>query len=151
MASSLDQVGTLTKTVQDAQLLLQAIAGYDDNDAQSQPRNEDMLTRATELEKTDVKGLTVGVPTEFFSEGLDPKVREKVEATISYLESKGATIKTISLPMLPHAVAVYYSLMPAELSTNLARFDGVKYGIQDDTTQYEHIKDYYKAVRSKGF
>lgn len=151
MASSLDQVWVLTKTVQDAQILLQAISWYDDHDAQSQQRDQDMLTRSTALNQQDLSWIKIWVPKEFFGEWLDPKIKVKIDETIAHLASKWAIIKEISLPMLPHALEVYYTIVFAETSTNQSRFDWLRYWLQDDTHQFADIKDYYKAIRSKWF
>ncbi len=151
MASSLDQVGTFTKNVSDAALLLWSVAGYDDKDAQTQPRDEEMIIRSEECKKTDLKGIKIAVPKEFYAEWLDPKIAQKLDEMIQKLQEKGAIVEEVSMPTLPYAVATYYAIQPAEASTNLARFDGLKFWLQDDTFTYDNIKDYYKAIRSKGF
>ena len=124
--SSLDQIGTFTRSVRDAATLLQAIAGHDQRDSTSAPV-EVPDYGATIGE--GVKGLRVGVPREYFVEGIDGDVREAVEKAVAQLESLGAEVDTdVSLPSTGHAVSVYYIIAPSEASANLARYDGVKYG-----------------------
>ncbi|MCH8051087.1 MAG: Asp-tRNA(Asn)/Glu-tRNA(Gln) amidotransferase subunit GatA [Chloroflexi bacterium] len=124
--SSLDQIGTLTRSVRDAATVLQAIAGHDQRDSTSVPI-EVPDYNATIGE--GVKGLRVGVPREYFVEGMDSEVREAVEKAVAQLEGLGAEIDTdVSLPSTGHALSVYYIIAPSEASANLARYDGVKYG-----------------------
>ncbi len=126
-ASSLDQVGPLAKDVRDAALLLQAIAGRDELDSTSVdvevPAYSDLL-------EGGVKGLRVGVPREYFGEGIAPDVREAVTKAIRVLEELGAEVREVSLPHARHALPAYYLIAPAEASSNLARFDGVRYGLR---------------------
>lgn len=147
MASSLDQVGTLTQTVADAALLLDTISGYDPHDAQSKAEADQKIS----LTDIDVSSLRFAVPQQFFGEWLAAEIKESIQWLITKLRDQWATIDIIDLPVLSRAVHIYYVLMPAEASTNLQRFDGIKYGQQRDTTEFDHIKDYYKAVRSEGF
>ncbi len=128
-ASSLDQIGPFTHDVQDAATVLNAICGHDPLDSTSAPVDVPDFTAAL---TGDVHGLRVGVPREYFVEGMDPRVRTLVEQAIQQLEQLGASIETdVSLPSTPHALAVYYIIAPSEASANLARYDGVKYGFSD--------------------
>ena len=124
-ASSLDQCGPMTKTVADTAMLLQAIAGTCDRDSTCL---DDAVPDYTAALGEDIKGLKIGLPKEFFAEGLDPVVKEKVETAIKQLESLGAIPVEVSLPHTEYAVATYYIIATAEASANLARFDGVRYG-----------------------
>ncbi len=145
MASSLDQIGPLTRTVEDAALVLRAIEGPDPKDATTAQLPETFLP---ELETDGVKGLRVGLPKEFFVEGMDPRVKDAVMKAVLVLEAGGATVREISLPHSAYALAAYYVNMPAEASSNLARFDGVRYGhaVPGDT-----LAETYAASRSEGF
>jgi aspartyl-tRNA(Asn)/glutamyl-tRNA(Gln) amidotransferase subunit A len=145
-ASSLDRVGPFTTTVADAATVLSAIAGYDPLDATSSA--EPVPDYAAELARP-VQGLTIGVPAEYFAEGLDAEVRAAVEGAIENLRAAGATIRPISLPHTRYAVPVYYVLATAEASSNLARFDGVRYGYRspDSTT----LASMYRKSRDEGF
>jgi aspartyl-tRNA(Asn)/glutamyl-tRNA(Gln) amidotransferase subunit A len=145
-ASSLDQIGPLTKSVEDSALMLQAIAGHDERDSTSV--DEPVPDYAAALGQ-DVKGLRIGLPKEYFAEGLDPAVRSTVETAVKQLESLGAETVEISLPNTEHAVAVYYIIATAEASANLARFDGVRYGHRADAP--EDLLDHYKRSRAEGF
>ncbi|MEY3395798.1 MAG: Asp-tRNA(Asn)/Glu-tRNA(Gln) amidotransferase subunit GatA [Verrucomicrobiota bacterium] len=145
-ASSLDQIGTFTRTVDDAALLLQSIAGYDPLDSTSVDLPvPDYSARIHE----GVKGLKLGIPAEYFTEGIHPGVRENVEKCIQYLENQGAEIIHISLPYTPHVVATYYVIAPAEASSNLSRFDGVRYG--NRASGASEILDVYHQSREIGF
>ena len=124
-ASSLDQIGPLTKDVEDCALVLNAIAGHDPRDSTSIPGGVPDYTRALEA---DVKGLRLGVPRELFGEGIEPEVEAAVRQSISVLEGLGARVEECSLPMSRYSLAVYYIVAPSECSANLARYDGVKYG-----------------------
>lgn len=145
-ASSLDQIGPLTRSVEDSALALQSIAGYDAMDSTSAqvevPNYSQALTG-------DVKGLRIGVPKEYMSEGVDPKVKEAVMAALSVYESLGATWEEVSLPHTEYAVAAYYLLASSEASSNLARFDGVRYGVR--TGHPDNLLDLYVRSRSEGF
>lgn len=145
-ASSLDQIGPITKNVADAALLLEVIAGFDPRDSTSVkrpvPRYRDALTQG-------LAGKTIGVPREYFGEGLDPEVEKAVRQGIAALADAGAKVIDISLPHTGYAVAVYYLIAPAEASSNLARFDGVRYGFRDQNA--EGLLDLYAQSRAKGF
>jgi aspartyl-tRNA(Asn)/glutamyl-tRNA(Gln) amidotransferase subunit A len=146
-ASSLDQVGPITKNVSDAALLLGAIAGHDPMDSTSADLPVPDYGKA--LKKKDLKKLTVGVPIEFFAEGLDSEVEQAVRAAISELKNLGGTIKEIHLPRTDAAVAVYYVIATAEASSNLARYDGVKFGLRAKETK--DLLDLYTKTRQEGF
>lgn len=144
-ASSLDQAGPMTKTVADAALLLRTIAG---SEARDSTCLDEAVPDYTEAVGQDVKGLRIGLPKEYFSDGLDPAVREKVEAAIAKLESLGAETVEISLPNTEYAVATYYIIATAEASSNLARFDGVRYGLRVES---DDLIDQYQKTRAQGF
>jgi aspartyl-tRNA(Asn)/glutamyl-tRNA(Gln) amidotransferase subunit A len=145
-ASSLDQVGPLTKSVEDAALLLQVIAGADPKD--STCLEEEVPDYLAELEK-GAAGLRIGIPAEYFGEGLDPAIRAGVEAAAAALEKAGAELVKISLPTTKYAVSTYYVLAPAEASANLARFDGVRYGRRAENPV--DVLDMYRQSREEGF
>ncbi|MFC1942854.1 Asp-tRNA(Asn)/Glu-tRNA(Gln) amidotransferase subunit GatA [Chloroflexota bacterium] len=129
-ASSLDQIGPMTQDVTDSAILLNAIAGYDRRDSTSVPYPVPDYTKAL---TTDLKGLHLGVPKEYFVEGMQAEVAESIQAAIRKLEELGATVdREVSLPHTPYALAVYYIIAPSEASANLARYDGVKYGFSQE-------------------
>ena len=145
-ASSLDQVGTLTKDVTDCALLLNAIGGHDPRDSTSVPRDmPDMLAGLD----SGVAGMKVGLPREFFADGLDPEVEAAVRRAVTVLEDAGAEIVEVSLPHSEYGIAAYYIIAPAEASSNLARYDGVKYGFRDPDA--ETLAEMYSRTRSQGF
>lgn len=148
MASSFDQVGVMTKTVEDAEILLSAIAWYDTHDANSEPQADDL---DFVLPNFSLKNIKVALPKEFLGEWLDHTVRKRLQETIDFLKSQGAQVDEIDFPLLNDAIAVYYILQPAEVSTNYARFDGIKFWQQDDTMKYATLPEYYKKIRSEGF
>lgn len=145
-ASSLDQIGPLTKNVEDAACLLQAIAGYDRHDSTSAkvdiPDYRAALTG-------DIKGLKIAVPKEYLGDGVEPQVKAKVLEALQVLESLGAVWQEVSLPHSEYAVATYYLLASSEASSNLARFDGVRYGVRAENPS--HLLDLYHRSRSEGF
>lgn len=146
-ASSLDQIGPFTKDITDCALVLNAIAGQDSRDSTSSPRPVPDYTRAL---IPDLHGIRLGVPQEFFGAGIQPDVREILESAIKKLEELGASInRDISLPHTRYALAVYYIIAPSEASTNLARYDGVKYGFsyRDAETMWDNMD----ATRQFGF
>jgi aspartyl-tRNA(Asn)/glutamyl-tRNA(Gln) amidotransferase subunit A len=145
-ASSLDRIGPLTSTVRDAATVLGVIAGYDPLDATSSL--EPVPDYLAELEKP-VIGLKIGVPAEYFAEGLDPEVRAAVEAAIERLRGAGAEVRPISLPHTRYAVPTYYVLATAEASSNLARFDGVRYGFR--AAGANTLSAMYRCSRDAGF
>jgi aspartyl-tRNA(Asn)/glutamyl-tRNA(Gln) amidotransferase subunit A len=145
-ASSLDHIGPLTKTVRDAAVLLRIIAGRDPMDSTSAgvpvPDYEQEMNRG-------IEGLKIGVPKEYFGDGLDAEVRAAVEAAIDQLRTKGAEIVPISLPHTPYAVPTYYVIATAEASANLARYDGVRYGYR--APQARTLAEMYRRTRDEGF
>jgi len=145
-ASSLDQVGPLTKDVRDCALLMNVISGYDPSDSTSINRQVPDFTAAL---RDGMKGVRVGVPAEYFGDGLDPDVERSVRAAIDMLADAGAEIIDISLPHTEYCVAVYYLIAPAEASSNLARYDGVRFGYRDLKT--DSLIDMYRQTRSSGF
>ena len=144
--SSLDQVGPLTKDVRDAALLMNVLAGYDPQDSTSV--NTEVPDYTTFL-KSDLKGITIGVAKEYFIEGIDPEVEKAVKEALGILQSLGAKTVDIALPHTEYALPVYYLIAPAEASSNLARYDGVKYGYR--AGKDENLIAMYKKTRSEGF
>ena len=145
-ASSLDQVGPFAQDVRGVALLLRAIAGHDPNDQTSSLRL--VPDYDATLEKP-VRGLTIGVPKEYFGEGLDPEVEASVRAGIEALKREGCAVKEISLPNSPHAIATYYLVATAEASSNLARYDGIRYGHRAPVRG--SLLDLYEQTRATGF
>ena len=145
-ASSLDQIGPIAKTSEDAAKILSVIAGVDPQDSTS--LDEEVPDFTANL-NDGVKGLRIGLPKEYFIDGIDPDVRERVDAAIKELESQGAEIQEISLPHTEFAIATYYIIATAEASANLARFDGVRYGHR--TNSAENLIDQYRKSREEGF
>ena len=146
-APSLDQIGPITKNVTDAALLLGAIAGHDPRDSTSADVPVPDYTKA--FKKRDIKKLKLGVPEEYFASGLDPDVGRAVRAAIEELRNLGATVKEITLPTTDAAVATYYVIATAEASSNLARYDGVKYGLR--TKETTDLLNMYMKTREEGF
>ena len=145
-ASSLDQAGPFTRTVRDAAIMLGAIAGHDPKDSTS--INTPVPDYASTLED-GVKGMRIGIPKEYFIEGVDAEVDASVKAALAELEKQGAHLVPVSLPHTEYAVAVYYLVATAEASSNLARYDGVKYGLRVDETG--NLLDMYRKTRDAGF
>jgi aspartyl-tRNA(Asn)/glutamyl-tRNA(Gln) amidotransferase subunit A len=145
-ASSLDQIGPLSQTVDDAALMLQTIAGYDPKDSTS--INACVPDYSAGINE-GVKGLRLGIPAEYFTDGIHIGVRENVEKCIQLLENQGAKIIKISLPYTSYVVATYYVIAPAEASSNLSRFDGIRYG--NRATGAQDIIDLYHQSRELGF
>ena len=145
-ASSLDQIGPIAKDVTDCAAILEAIASYDPKDSTSIKREDLNFTEAL---VDDVKGLKIGIPEDYFGEGLDPEVKEAVLKAAKTLEEKGAVVEEFELSLTEYAVPAYYVIACAEASSNLARFDGVKYGYR--TAEYEGLHNMYKKTRSEGF
>jgi aspartyl-tRNA(Asn)/glutamyl-tRNA(Gln) amidotransferase subunit A len=144
-ASSMDQVGPLTKDVRDAALLLQAIAGHDPADSTSANLT---VPQYLEALSGNIKGLRVGVPKEYFIDGMQPEVTQAVRQALSQLEKLGAIIEEISLPHTEYAVAVYYIVATAEASSNLARYDGMRFGHRADA---KDLTETYRISRDEGF
>jgi aspartyl-tRNA(Asn)/glutamyl-tRNA(Gln) amidotransferase subunit A len=147
MASSLDTVGHFTKTVADSAMILQILAGKDAMDATTP--DVEVPDYMANIDK-GVAGLKIGLPKEYFAEGVEPEIRESVMAAAKEYEKMGATIVDVSLPFTKYAVAMYYIVMPAELSANLARFDGIRYGGRPKQ-EGESIVDYYYHARGEAF
>jgi aspartyl-tRNA(Asn)/glutamyl-tRNA(Gln) amidotransferase subunit A len=145
-ASSLDQIGPLTRDVADSAVVLSAIAGHDPRDSTSIDLEVPDYTRAL---GGDIRGLRVGVPKEYFVEGIEPGVEKAVRAALSVFEELGAVVEETSLPSTPSAMAVYYIIAPSEASANLARYDGVKYGYR--TGQADSMWDALEKTRQEGF
>lgn len=142
-ASSLDQIGPITKTVEDARIVFEAISGKDEKDSTS-----------VELQfsgcRLSVKDLRIGVPKEYFVEGLDPKIERVVREAIKRYEEMGAKVKEVSLPHTEYALPAYYIISPSEASANLARYDGIKYGLSE-SKEVKDLLDVYLQSREKGF
>ncbi len=146
-ASSLDQIGPITKTVTDSALLMNILAKHDPRDSTSSTQPAPDYTKA--VKKKDVKKLTIGVPQEFFAEGLDAEVEQHVRAAIEEFQNLGGKIKDVSLPATDWAIAAYYIIATAEASSNLARYDGVKYGYR--TKNRKDLLEMYQHTRAEGF
>jgi aspartyl-tRNA(Asn)/glutamyl-tRNA(Gln) amidotransferase subunit A len=145
-ASSLDQAGPMTKTAQDAAIVLNAMAGFDEKDSTS--AEQDVPDYTANLNDS-IKGLTIGLPKEFFSEGLDDDVASQVMNAIKEFEAMGAVVKEISLPNSAYAIPTYYIVAPCECSSNLSRLDGVRYGYRCENPK--DLEDLYSRSRSEGF
>jgi len=145
-ASSLDQIGPITRNITDCAILLEVMSGYDRRDSTSV--NQPVPCFSKNLSRK-IKGVKIGIPAEYFSVGMDEKVRKRIEEAIEVFRKLGAEIVDISLPHTKYAVSCYYIIAPAEASSNLARFDGVHYGYRDPDA--EGLIEMYTATRSKGF
>jgi len=145
-ASSLDQVGPVTKTVRDAALIMNAIAGHDPQDSTS--LGEPVPDYAASL-GNDLRGVRLGLPKEYMIDGIDPQVRAAIDAAVKQLNSLGAEVVEVSLPSTEYAVAAYYIIATAEASANLARFDGVRYGYRAENPK--DVLDLYGRTREEGF
>jgi aspartyl-tRNA(Asn)/glutamyl-tRNA(Gln) amidotransferase subunit A len=145
-ASSLDQGGAMAKSAEDAAIMLQAMSGFDERDSTSVDRPVDDLLSGL---GDSIKGLTVGLPKEFFTDDLDSDIREKVEEAVDTIRSAGAHVKEISLPNINLSVPAYYVVAPAECSANLSRFDGVRFGYRCESPK--DLEDLYKRSRGEGF
>lgn len=144
--SSLDQIGPIAKDVTDCAAILEAIASHDTKDSTSVNRED---YRFTEALKDDVKGMKIGIPRDYFGDGLDPEIRQTVLSAAETLKEKGAVVEEFDLSLVEYAIPAYYVIACAEASSNLARFDGVKYGYR--TKEYEGLHNMYKKTRSEGF
>ena len=145
-ASSLDQIGPITKDVRDSAMLLSLIAGHDERDTTSEEVEKKDYTKAL---KNDVKGLKIGVPKEFFGEGINEEVKRELTKAIETYKELGAEVEEFSLDVAKYALATYYIIACAEASSNLGRFDGIRYGYR--TPEYSNLKEIYKKSRSEGF
>ncbi|MCD8084514.1 MAG: Asp-tRNA(Asn)/Glu-tRNA(Gln) amidotransferase subunit GatA [Clostridiales bacterium] len=144
--SSLDQIGPIAKDVTDCATVLEAIASYDRKDSTSVNRDDTDFTSAL---VDDVKGMRIGIPRDYFGDGLNAEVKEAVLAAAKVLESKGAVVEEFDLSLVEYAIPAYYVIASAEASSNLSRFDGVKYGYR--TKEYDGLHNMYKKSRSEGF
>ncbi len=148
-ASSLDQAGPMTRTVKDAALTLEVISGFDANDSTSSTQ---AVPKWTDSISTNLKGLTVGIPKEYVSDNLDPDVKKCLDETIAFLKSEGCKFVDVSLPSSKHAVAIYYLVCASEASSNLARYDGVRYGYRyQDPSGKMNLETLYSESRGRGF
>jgi aspartyl-tRNA(Asn)/glutamyl-tRNA(Gln) amidotransferase subunit A len=145
-ASSLDQAGPMAKSAADLALMMNAMAGFDPRDSTSVERPKEDYARSLSL---SLEGVRVGLPQEYFGEGVEPGVRKAVEEAVRWLAAQGAKTVAVELPNARLGVPVYYVLAPAEASSNLARFDGVRYGHR--ATGYADLKDMYERTRAEGF
>ena len=144
--SSLDQIGPVAKDVTDCATILETIASYDPKDSTSIKRESYDFTSAL---VDDVKGMRIGIPKDYFGDGLDAEVKENILQAVKVLEEKGAVVEEFDLSLVKYAIPAYYVIASAEASSNLARFDGVKYGYR--TEEYEGLHNMYKKSRSEGF
>ena len=144
--SSLDQIGPIAKDVTDCAAILEIISSYDKKDSTSVKREDTDFTSAL---TEDVKGMKIGVPRDYFGEGLDVQVKDAIMKAAKVLESKGAVLEEFDLSLVEYAIPAYYVIASAEASSNLSRFDGVKYGYR--TEEYEGLHNMYKKTRSEGF
>jgi len=151
-ASSFDQGGVIAKSAEDCALVLSAMAGFDDRDSTSLQEPAEDFTR---LLSTPLTGRTIGVPREFFGDGLNNDVAARAQEAISQFESLGARVVDVSLPASRHAIPAYYVLTCAEASSNLSRYDGVRYGFRANTGNSEDgggsLRDMYEQTRAQGF
>ena len=145
-ASSLDQIGPITKDVYDSAMLLNIITGHDERDTTSSNQEKIDYTKCL---KNDVKGLKIGVPKEFFGEGINEEVKKSLEKAIETYKELGAEVEEFSLDIAQYSLATYYIIACAEASSNLGRFDGIRYGYR--TKEFKDLKDLYKKSRSEGF
>ncbi len=143
--SSFDQIGPITKTVEDAAILMNILAGHDSKDSTSAPMPVPDYTKAL---RRDVRGLRIGLPEEYFIEGIDPEVEKNVRAAAEILKRLGAEVKSVKLPHTAYSVAVYYIVAVAEASSNLGRFDGVEYGLR---IPEKPLREMYFETRDQGF
>jgi len=144
-ASSLDQIGTFSRNVEDSAILLQVIAGRDENDSTSA---DVPVPDYTDNFEKDLRGLRIGIPAEYFGAGLDPEISAQINKCVQFLEKSGVVIKDITLPHTNYAIAVYYIIATAEASSNLARFDGIRYGL---SKRGGDLNSVYRETRHAGF
>ncbi|MEM0374422.1 MAG: amidase family protein [Sulfolobales archaeon] len=145
--SSLDQIGPITKTVEDSAILLEVISGYDPKDSTSFKINK---TNFSDLikEKLDVSSITIGIPEEYFTDDIQKEILTSIEEIVKELSNRGVKLKKISLPRTKYAIPTYYIVAPAEASSNLARFDGIRYGFRADA---KSLKEIYYSTKTIGF
>lgn len=146
MASSLDQIGPITKNVEDAAIVMNVISGHDPMDSTASPRE---VPDYTKVLGRSIKGMKIAIPKEFFGQGLNPDVANIVEKAIAGLQSQGAHVDYVSLPFTDYSIAVYYIIVPSEVSANLARFDGIRYG--HSSKEGKTLFDVYLNSREEGF
>jgi len=146
LASSLDQIGPLGRTVDDVATLFSVIAGPDDND---QTTRAEPVPDLNKFKTTAIKGLRIGWPKEYFGEGVDPTIVEVIEIAVKEFEKLGAKIVPVSLPHAPQGLPTYYIILPAEASSNLARYDGIRYGLS--VRDGRNLEDIYRHTRARGF
>jgi len=155
MASSLDQAGPFTKTCEDAGIILEAMCGHDEKDSTT-VSNKKFNSKQISNFKFQISNLKIGLPKEYFAKGLDLRIKERVMEKVDELKKMGAKIKEISLPMTDYALAVYYILQPAEVSSNLARYDGIRYGysvanVKSQISNIKNLEELYLKNRGEGF
>jgi len=150
MASSLDQIGPFAQRVVDTAHILQTIEGKDEMDATSAQLDSSQLLDIAKIQQADVKGMRVGIPKEYFIDGIDADVRKAIDEIIETYKTLGVEFVEVSLPHTEYAVPTYYIIMPAEVSTNLARFDGIRYGLSE-LQNSKDLQEVYRASRAKGF
>lgn len=147
MASSLDQAGPMTKNIEDAAIILEIIAGKDNYDSTSYNKPVSEYSKNLNI---DLSKITIGVPKEFFGKGINPEVESQIKKSINEFQKLGAEIKEVSIPELKYALAVYYIIMPAEVSSNLVRYDGIRYGYSEIGKQ-KNLEKVYSVSRAKKF
>lgn len=145
-ASSLDQIGPMTRTVKDNARILEIISGLDSNDMTSAPID---VPKFSEIITGDIKGKKIALPKEFFSEGVDEEVKQSVLQGVKWLESQGAIVEEVSLPNVAYGIETYYIIASAEASSNLSRFDGIRYGYRSENAT--NLEEVYKKTRGEGF
>ena len=144
--SSLDQIGPLCKDVTDCATIMEVICSHDTKDSTSVERDDNDFTKAL---KDDVKGLKIGIPKDYFKDGLDKEVKDAILKAVDVLKNKGAIVEEFDLSLVDYAIPTYYTIAAAEASSNLERFDGIKYGYR--TEEYDGLHNMYKKSRSEGF
>ncbi len=145
-ASSLDQIGPMTRTVKDNAKVLEIISGLDENDMTSAPVN---VPKFSEIITGDIKGMKIALPKEYFGDGVDEEVKASVLEGVKYLESQGAIVEEVSLPNTAYSIETYYIIASAEASSNLSRFDGIRYGYRSENAT--NLEEVYKKTRGEGF
>jgi aspartyl-tRNA(Asn)/glutamyl-tRNA(Gln) amidotransferase subunit A len=151
MANSLDQVGVIAKTVQDSSILLTSISWYDHKDETSIDTKNDSQRSSCFDTKKNLTGIKIAVFNQFFDSWLDNNIAEELKKKILHIQDLWGVVEYIDFPLMSYCLPVYYTLCPAEVSTNLARLDGIKYGLQKDTAQFDTLKNYITAIRSEWF
>lgn len=150
-ASSFDQVGVFAKTVEDSKIILESIAWFDTNDSTTVDHDSDIKDWSKSFENINIKNFKFALPKEFIWNWLDPRIKSEFMKMVEYLRKNWATVDEIDLPILNATLPTYYTLVPAEVSTNLSRLDGVKFGLQSDSMDHESISQYYNEIRSNWF